>query len=865
MAAKWMFKSLTVAEPGSSFSCRKRESRKGQKNGVVPRKDPTMKASRILIIDDEKAVRDSFGAHLEDCGYEILTAVNGREGISVYEEELPDLIIVDLRMPEVDGIQVLETISKRSPLTPLIVASGTGIITDAIEALHCGAWDYLLKPIEDLSILTHAVEAALEKGQLRKENQAYRRHLEQLVEERTAELEQANNHLSEINTRLRHIVDTTRSLSFCSEVHSFGSLLLEEFGQHMLASGGSIYLKEENGLRLIHSLDLGHAADFIPFPLPENSLFQQAIAAKQPILIHNIADYQTVEPSGWQGYTDGSALMFPLPDEFGGITGIMTLHSKTPPPFLDQDREIGTILASYSCEALRAVRATEELRESASRFRKILDTIPTGIIIVDAETHRIVYTNPAAAGMVGTDPQAITGKACDELFCLTESDICPMDAAKETDQAQRALRALDGREIPILKTVSRTTLEGRECYMESFIDLSERLRAEADKENLETQLRQVQKMEALGTLAGGIAHDFNNILSAVLGYSELGLQDLDDRLHPLYPKLKAINNAGLRARDLVEQILAFSRMQEQMHAPVKVSPIVKEAIKLLQSSLPANIRVKATIKADRPVLGDPTQIHQIIMNLCTNAYHAMQSSGGELGVTLEQVAVDGLDSSAGLTLAPGQYLRLAISDTGSGISPAIIERIFEPYFTTKDKSKGTGLGLAVVHGIVKGHGGKIEVQSRVGEGTCFTVYLPVSHNKTADNGGHPIALPVGTEHILLVDDEKDIVEIGDQMLQRLGYRVSAIVGSTAALKVFKEDPFRFDIVITDYNMPEMTGDQMAKQMLAIRRQLPIIVCTGFSEIFDQQRAQTIGIRKTLMKPVTMEALAQAVREVLASD
>jgi PAS domain S-box-containing protein len=823
-----------------------------------------MKSSRILIIDDEKAVRDSFGAHLEDCGYEILTAENGREGISVYETQQPDLIIVDLRMPEVDGIQVLETISGRSPLTPLIVASGTGIITDAIEALHCGAWDYLLKPIEDLSILTHAVEAALEKGLLRKENQAYRRQLEQLVEERTAALARANEHLSQINTRLRHIVDTTRSLSFCREVQSFGSLLLEEFGQHMLAAGGSIYLKEENGLRLIHSLDLGHAADFIPFPPPENSLFQRAIAAKRPILVHDIADHETVEPSGWQGYTDGSALVFPLPDEFGGIAGIMTLHSKTPPPFLDQDREIGTILASYSCEALRAVRATEELRESASRFRKILDTIPTGIIIVDAETHQIVYTNPAAASMVGTDPKTITGKACYELFSITESDICPMASGKDTDQTQRTLRTLNGREIPVLKSVSRTTLEGRECYMESFIDLSERLRAEADKQRLETQLRQVQKMEALGTLAGGIAHDFNNILSAVLGYSELGLQDLEDTSHPLYLKLKAINNAGLRARDLVEQILAFSRMQEQMHAPVKVSPIVKEAIKLLQSSLPANIRVKATIKADRPVLGDPTQIHQIIMNLCTNAYHAMQGSGGVLGVTLEQITVDALEGTNGLTLPAGPYLRLAISDTGPGISPAILERIFEPYFTTKEKCKGTGLGLAVVHGIVKGHGGKIEVQSRVGEGTCFTVYLPVSLDETAEKGVHPVTLPMGSEHILLVDDEKDIVAIGNQMLQRLGYRVTAIVGSTAALKVFKEDPFRFDLVITDYNMPEMTGDQMVRQMLAIRRQMPIIVCTGFSEIFDQQQAQTIGIRKTLMKPVTMEALARAVREVLTS-
>jgi CheY-like chemotaxis protein/anti-sigma regulatory factor (Ser/Thr protein kinase) len=306
-------------------------------------------------------------------------------------------------------------------------------------------------------------------------------------------------------------------------------------------------------------------------------------------------------------------------------------------------------------------------------------------------------------------------------------------------------------------------------------------------------------------------------------------------------------------------------MQEQMHAPVKVSPILKEAIKLLQSSLPANILIKSTIKTDRPVLGDPTQIHQIIMNLCTNAYHAMQISGGKLGITLEEVFIDASQDPAGLPLESGQYLRLAISDTGSGINPAIIDRIFEPYFTTKDKTKGTGMGLAVVHGIVKGHGGEIEVESRVGEGACFTVYLPISQVESSEKGPHSNILPTGTEHVLLVDDEKDIVEIGDQMLRRLGYRVTAVIGSTTALDAYKADPFRFDVVITDYNMPEMTGDQMAKEMMAIRKQVPIIVCTGFSEVFDKEKAQAMGIRKILMKPVTMEALAHAVRDVLSPD
>ena len=303
-------------------------------------------------------------------------------------------------------------------------------------------------------------------------------------------------------------------------------------------------------------------------------------------------------------------------------------------------------------------------------------------------------------------------------------------------------------------------------------------------------------------------------------------------------------------------------MQEQLHAPVKVAPIVKEALKLLQSSLPANIRIQATINADNPVMGDPTQIHQIIMNLCTNAYHAMLDTGGTLTVVLEEVAAEALSTIVEMEPTSDRCLQLTVSDTGAGISPAIIERIFEPYFTTKEKGKGTGLGLAVVHGIVKSHGGEISVDSRVGEGTEFTVILPISGDDTTESGRQSVQLPRGSEHILLVDDEQDLVEIGKEMLQRLGYRVTAIVGSTEALEVFKKDPFRFDLVMTDFNMPGMSGDQLAGRMLAIRKEVPIIVCTGFSEVFDHQRAQSIGIRRTLMKPMTMESIAHAVREVL---
>ena len=544
----------------------------------------------ILVIDDEIAVRDSFGAYLEDCGYGVITAENGRQGLADFQAQGPDLVIVDLRMPEVDGIQVLSEIRRLSPLTPLIVASGTGIIGDAVDALRQGAGDYLLKPVEDLSVLAHAVEAALEKRRLKKENQAYRTNLETLVKPRTAVLAEANATLSQINTQ----------------------------------------------------------------------------------------------------------------------------------------------------------------------FRQILDTLPTGIIIVDAESCRIVYLSPAAAGMLGVDPQDVIGIPCQRV-CPQLAGNCSMGTDPSLDRAERTVLTVDGREVPVLKTVCRTVLEGRDCFIESFIDLSEQLRAEQERKRLQTQLRQAQKMEALGTLAGGIAHDFNNILSAVLGYSELGLQDLDDASHPLFAKLTAINHAGHRAKRLVDQILAFSRRQEQPQVPVKIAPIVKEVLKLLQSSLPASIRVQSTVADDRSVMGDPTQIHQIIMNLCTNAYHAMQDAGGLLGLVLEPVCVDSRDACGVEDLPAGSYLRIAVADTGTGIDPAIIERIFDPYFTTKEKGKGTGLGLAVVHGIVKQYGGGISVDSRLGQGTTISVLLPAYVPPARESGHLLVSMPRGHEHLLLVDDEKDLV------------------------------------------------------------------------------------------------------------
>ncbi len=360
----------------------------------------------VLLIDDEQAIRRSFRHFLEDHDYKILEAENGRVGLELFKKADPDLVLVDLRMPEVDGLEVLANIRERSPDTPVIVVSGVGQISDAVDALRLGAWDYLVKPVVDLSVLLHAIEKALERFRLVMENRAYQEHLEEEVVKRTKELGQANEELQQINSRLRRIVVSTKEISVFTRLDQFGSRLLEEFGKHLMASGGSMYLVEANGLRLIHALDPGHAADFIPFPLPKGSVLEYALTEVKPILILDVDESQHFSRSGWDKYKDGSVLVFPLPDEAGEVVGLLSFHSKIMPPFVEQDKEIGSIMASHSSEALRAARASEALTESEERMALAMDATNDGIwdwdIIADT-----IFTTPRYRELHGVKEDSV--------------------------------------------------------------------------------------------------------------------------------------------------------------------------------------------------------------------------------------------------------------------------------------------------------------------------------------------------------------------------------------------------------------------------------------------------------------------------
>ena len=420
----------------------------------------------------------------------------------------------------------------------------------------------------------------------------------------------------------------------------------------------------------------------------------------------------------------------------------------------------------------------------------------------------------------------------------------------------RAAEALRKAHDELEHRVQERTVELQKAY--------ETLKAETEeRRHLEEQLRQSQKMEATGTLAGGIAHDFNNILAAMIGFTEMVLDDVSDNAE-VRQKMERVLKAGLRGRDLVRQILAFSRKSEGERKEISLTPLITETHALLRASLPSTIRMPLVINAsDDYVLADPTQLQQVLMNLATNGAHAMREEGGDLTIGLSLATFSHGSSLPDPDLKPGVYVQLTVNDTGTGMAEDVRQRIFEPFFTTKGPGQGTGMGLAVVYGIVKSHGGTVTARTEVGRGSTFEVFLPRARKGEARKEETTrLELPTGTERILFVDDEELLLEMGRSMLESLGYRVTVAQHPTNAWNLFLEDPLRFDLVITDQTMPDVTGLSLAQKMLAVRKGMPIILCSGYSEMVSTEKAKDVGISAFVMKPVMRNELAETLRRVM---
>ncbi len=517
---------------------------------------------------------------------------------------------------------------------------------------------------------------------------------------------------------------------------------------------------------------------------------------------------------------------------------------------------------------LEVEKQTKDLEANEKKMRAIVNASPVGISLFI--NRKAIWFNKAMHSMIGYEETAFLGKDVKALYPNPEEyervgrELYANVGKSETSSMETRMIRKNGSFLDCyLQACAVDPSDPSQGYMVVVMDIGEQKKHARQKKELEDRLRQAEKMESLGSLAGGIAHDFNNILFPIVGYTEVLLQETpegDDAQDLLERILKATD----RATDLVKQILTFSRRGETGLKPIRIQPVVKEALKLVRASIPTTIEIHQHIENEGGIImGNPTRIHQIVMNLCTNAYHAMEEKGGKLEVTLTEI--DSKDNAHGLMgMKPGPYLALTVSDTGDGMPPEVLKRIFEPYYTTKEMGKGTGMGLAVVHGIVKEFGGDIKVDSELGKGSAFKVYLPVIHaREKASEAPRRDDFSGGNERILLVDDDEDAVFVQKEMLKQLGYTVTHRTDSLAALTLFQAYPNDFDLVITDLTMPHMTGDNLARELVNIRPSIPIILCTGSNKKISEEDTGLPGIRNFFRKPIKMRALAKVVRQALA--
>jgi PAS domain S-box-containing protein len=505
------------------------------------------------------------------------------------------------------------------------------------------------------------------------------------------------------------------------------------------------------------------------------------------------------------------------------------------------------------------VRSEKALRESESKFRSLFDVSPQAIALTELETGKLADVNNMFCDLTQYSRKEIIGKTTTGVGFYSHNDragfLKELQTSGEVNGLRMDFKAKDGGILNGLMFARVIRISGNSFILTIFLDVTEQIQ-------LQAQLQQAQKMESIGTLAGGIAHDFNNILYSMIGYTELALDDTE-KGSQLHNNLKEVLIAGNRAKDLVRQILTFSRQADQELKPLKIQLVVKEALKLIRSSLPSSIEISQNISNTCGfVLADATQIHQVAMNLLTNAYHALEDKGGKMDISLKEIQLDA-DDLKDPAMIPGPYVCLTVADTGTGIDESIMDRIFEPYYSTKVKGKGTGLGLAMVHGIVKSCGGNISVYSEPDKGTTFHVYLPVIQSQAETEEPRVIStVEKGKERILVVDDEEQIVRMTQQILERLGYHVTARTSSIETLEAFRAAPDKFDLVITDMTMPNMTGVHLTQKLIEIRPDIPVIICTGFSEKISEHKAKAMGIHGYVMKPVIRSELAKKIREAL---
>ncbi len=526
----------------------------------------------------------------------------------------------------------------------------------------------------------------------------------------------------------------------------------------------------------------------------------------------------------------------------------------------DGETEVLSALTDIT-ERRQLEKERQREQTAAARLAVVVESVTESMIITDPSFH-IEYVNPAFTRYTGYEPREVKGREMRFLRCESH-DQSDYDETRQAAKADRShssrypIRRKDGSELMVETTTS--TIRDAEGHVANFAliwrDMSEQIK-------LEEQLQQAQKMEAIGTLAGGIAHDFNNMLAVIIGNAEIALDDIGDENATGY-NITQILQASERARELVKQILTFSRKNASQRRRVELGPLVRETANLLRGSLPSSIDIKVAIPAGpAAIFADPSHVQQVVMNLASNAAHAMRDDGGTLVIRISVRSFADGDTRPDRDMQPGPYVKLTVKDTGTGIPKKNRAKIFDPFFTTKEPGQGTGMGLAVVFGIAKSYEGAVTVESEIGKGSTFNVFFPAVDIGRGEEPEEDRSLPTGKERVLLVDDEPSLIQAASETLGRLGYTVTTAASGIEGLKTFENDPYGFDLVITDYMMPKMTGLRLAEKILKVRRDVPLILFTGYTETLSPPQLRTAGISTVLMKPVVKKELAEAVRQVL---
>ncbi len=806
---------------------------------------------QILIVDDDTDFCETLVDVLRLCSYDSVVAQTATEACHLAQEaEAPDVALVDVRLALAarGTMGLLSELQQARPGILCIMMTAQPTAETAIEALKQGAYDYLNKPFNmgDLFII---LERAFGKVKLEREKAS----VEEALKAQKAELE-------DFSARLRGVIDSATRLAACAHLSEVKSLILREFAGNLGAEGGSLYLRQNGHLALAGTLDPGHAPQTVPFPPEHNSLFERAMRLRQPLLIRDIAKEVSVRPSGWRGYTSGTALLFPLVDHEGQVSGIVSLHNRSHTPFTQQDRDLGAILASHSSETLRAAQATENLRRSEERFRAIFETAEDAIFIKDLEG-RYVQINPAMLHIVNLPAEQLIGRTDLEVFspelgqhaAQTDARVAAGDVVEE-----ELVTELGGmrRFIHVVKVPMR------EPGGDEILGILAVARDITQRKHLEEQLRQSQKMEALGQLAGGVAHDFNNLLQTVIAH----VQFVEETLSPedsAYEDIQQIRVATQKGAMLTRQLLAFSRRQHIEPEDLDLNRVIADLMKMVRRVIGEDVELKILPGENLAnVHADPGQMEQILMNLAVNSRDAMPK-GGSITIETGNRHLTAEFCKVHQWAREGNFVALTFSDTGCGMDEETRLRIFEPFFTTKAPSKGTGLGLATVYGIVKQHDGLIQVSSEVGVGTRFDIYLPVCPPQEAPSRGRRVVTtPRGTETVLLAEDDEIVRRLIVRVLKRSGYTVLVAEDGQQALDILEEKADEVAIAVLDVVMPKVSGRVVYERILEIAPSMPVLFCSGYST--DSLHTEFIAEQglQVMPKPYNPDDLLIKMREML---